>query len=197
MTARALARWVRQPLAQLDAIRDRQRLIGALMADTVTRDRLGATQLRACGDVERFVLRLARREAGLSDFLPLYRFVVAVQETAEALAQAGPDVRGTFAEPMRKTAGELAGLQALIEHCLDVGKAARSGRFLLRPSVHPPLERLAARLAEAEGEMERAVDAVAEELGVDRAKRLRIERSPIHGTCLRITKKSQAVRARG
>lgn len=195
LTARALARWVRQPLAQLPAIRDRQRLIGALMEDTVSRDRLGATQLRACGDVERVVLRLARREAGLPDFLPLYRFVVAVQETAEALAQAGPAVRGTFAEPLKKTAGELSGLQALIEHCIDVRRAARAGRFLLRPSVHPPLEQLATRLAAAEREMEAVVDAVASELGVDREKKLRVEKSPIHGTCLRITKRSQAVRA--
>ncbi len=87
MGARLLRRWVGQPLLDLEEIRERQRVVGALVREALARARLREL-LGQVADLERLINRVVTGAAGPRELASLGRSLAALPALREALTPA-------------------------------------------------------------------------------------------------------------
>ena len=88
MGARLLRRWLAQPLVDVDRIAARQDAVAAFVADGAAREGVRA-RLRAIGDLERLVGRLAHETGGPRDLAALRDIAAAVPLVAPSVSTIG------------------------------------------------------------------------------------------------------------
>ena len=201
MGKRLLARWLKQPLTDVAAIGERHDAVEALAGDATLREALRGAQLRALPDVDRLVAKLERRAASLQDLCRLYQASCALPLVVDALARhEGPHARALrerFAHPLAQAhdAEHLAKFEALLEAAVDLERVP--DEYLICASYDPALRELAARKDELAAQMSDVFDAVADRLGLERERVLKLNYSAQHGWFFRLTKKEEVgVRAK-
>ncbi|XVH32550.1 DNA mismatch repair protein MutS [Haloferacaceae archaeon DSL9] len=83
---RCLARWLRRPLVDRDAIADRHDAVDALAADSLARDEL-AELLASAYDLERLAGRISRGRANARDLRSLHATLAVVPDVREVLSE--------------------------------------------------------------------------------------------------------------
>ena len=201
MGKRLLARWLKQPLTDVAAIAERHDAVEALLGDAALREALRGAQLRALPDIDRLVAKLERRSASLQDLCRLYQASCALPLVVDALARhEGPHVaslRSRFAEPLAAAhdGDHLAKFEALLEAAVDLERVP--DEYLICSSYDPALRELAARKEALAADMSSVFDSVADRLGLERERVLKLNYSAQHGWFFRLTKKEEVtVRAK-
>ena len=139
MGARTLRRLVSEPLRDLDELRRRQRIVGALRATPELRSRLGSILL-AAGDLERLTSKIVQGSATIRDFATLRQALATAEALRGALQASGEPALQRFADDFI-SCPELAALleRALIED---------SDGPRLRPGFCPELDAMLAAVEE-------------------------------------------------
>ena len=137
MGARTLRRLLTQPLQDIEELRRRQALVGALAANSSRRSAITAA-LAPTGDLERLVGRVAQNQAGPREFLALLTALRRVPTIAADLAHLSPPATALTGLPEQVTPLDpCPDLRALIERAIapDGGGGAS-----LRPGFWPALD---------------------------------------------------------
>jgi DNA mismatch repair protein MutS len=135
MGARLLRRWLGQPLLDLDEIRERQRRVGGLVREALSRARLRES-LAHVHDLERLINRVVLSVAGPRELAGLERSLSILPALAEALVPV-PELAELAAFP------DCGDLVRLIRAALVDDPPATFGQApVIRPGFNPELDSL-------------------------------------------------------
>ncbi|KAF8073199.1 MUS1 [Scenedesmus sp. PABB004] len=203
MGRRLLKTWLKAPLVDAAAIRQRLDIVGALVGDAALREAL-RDAMRGLPDIERLTRKLEARRASLADLCQLYRASSVLPRLEEALrCHEGPAaalLSSRYAERLGEAHDDahLTKFELLLEASLDL--EAVPHEYLIAPAYDPRLQSLRAEKEEAEAEIARLAAAAAKDLGLVLDKTLKLEwhkAAHARSRCLRITQKEEkAVRAK-
>ncbi|KAG2483939.1 hypothetical protein HYH03_017259 [Edaphochlamys debaryana] len=198
MGKRRLKAWLKQPLVDLGAIRQRHDAVEALAGDGELRQRLRDQQLRGLADLERLTRKLQARKITLAELHQLYRASSRLPLVEEALrAHEGPHAAALverFADPLSEhhDAEHLQRFEELIEAALDLDRLPEE--YLIAPSYSEELAEVAKEKAELAGAIEDVALTVAKDLSLELGKSIKLDWHRAANTasrCLRITQKEE------
>lgn len=202
MGRRLLQRWLRRPSVDKLEIEFRRRLVRVLVDDSFVRGTLRDTHLKSFPDLEKLACKLRQRPivATLADLLDIYRAVARIGAIAEALLEVHIEDEGvresfarTLSEPLQRCTAQLVKLRALVEELVDTERLARRGMNAprVRPGFSDQLNLLHTDMTAMRKQMDAIADSVSTTTGLEREK-VKLERTPVHGYHLRVTKRDQS-----
>lgn len=117
---RLLARWLKQPLMNIDEIETRHLLVEAFVENSIVCQTLREDQLQVIPDINRLVKKLQRGVASLEDVVRLYQMVIRLPDLVESL-------ENIIDEKYQPTLTKIY-VDKIKESHLNFGEAARAGR---------------------------------------------------------------------
>ncbi|KAJ1971622.1 MSH2 protein, partial [Dimargaris xerosporica] len=188
--ARLLNQWIKQPLLQLDPIRERQTLVQVFVEDPEMLRVLQEDHLRAMPDLNRLAKKFQSGRAQLQDVVRVYQCVVKLPGLSTVLGSIATetDLLGKwYLGPLEQNAEHLGKLQELVETMIDLSRVDQH-EYHIKPDFDPTL-------ADLQGQMQAAMDQivveqrrVSELLHMEMDKKLKLEKSTLFGYCLRLTR---------
>jgi DNA mismatch repair protein MSH2 len=192
--SRLLHQWLRQPLRNAVAIRERQSMVRALWSSIEARQGL-TEQLGKAPDLERLALMLAKGTATLRHIVQLYSFVIRLPTLISSLTRCSAEhaaaVEARYVGPLRTCMSDLSSFEALVERGVDLEALQRWGRACISPKVDSALAHLAEQRAETMAKMESLVSAAAEELHLPAGK-IKLNEAPHLGFHFRVSRRDDA-----
>lgn len=177
MGSRLLKKWLLRPLINQEQIEHRLAMITLFYKNHAVRNELSAL-LRACGDIERVVGRIALRRAHLNDYLLLIRALSQLPDLIRATQQLEHN-----GMPVLRI--EWASLMPLYELCMAAFNDDSSQDWLIKSGYHAELDRLRTMMhasAQIVHEMECAEQVAT---GINS---LKIRYNSVHGYGIEVTK---------
>ncbi|KAH3681089.1 hypothetical protein WICPIJ_007949 [Wickerhamomyces pijperi] len=196
--SRLLHQWIKQPLLNHEDIKKRQDLVGLFMEDTQLRVSLQDDMLCSVPDLRKLMKRLSKLQvSNLEDVVRIYQFLLKVPEIIEALEMKHQEltadeplqalIKDTYITPLTEQFAPLQKLQELVETTVDLDALDRH-EYVIQPSYDPKLQQYRDRLDELKQQIETIHLSVADDLGLDAEKKLKLESHVNHGWCLRLTR---------
>ena len=180
MGARMLRSFVEQPLIDRDEILKRQRFIGTLNDNVITREEL-REYLNPIYDLERLITRITYQSANPRDLIA-FRNSLEMLPAIETLLQ---DLEGDMAEEIRNDFDSLKDLYDLLQRSiLDEPPITIREGDLIKEGYHPEVDQL--RMAKTEGKNWLA-DLGASEKEATGIKNLRIRFNKVFGYYIEVT----------
>ncbi|ORZ36654.1 muts domain V-domain-containing protein [Catenaria anguillulae PL171] len=205
--SRLLAQWLRQPLADLDAINERHAIVQELTDSADLRDGARAF-LKGVPDLPRLAKKLKRGKAGVADAVVVYQVAGNVHELVSILSQGesadhgqmdvGDDgdaeeqkirrqlLTARFVEPLQSVQEHLSAIGELVEETVDL-EAVENHQFRVLPHVDPELQTLHEQIADLESQVQPIAAKVARALGLELNKVVKVDHSSQHGFHLRVS----------
>ncbi|KAJ3096621.1 MutS-like protein [Phlyctochytrium bullatum] len=197
--ARLLAQWLRQPLMNLTEIEMRQNLVETFINDSELRQTLQEEVLKRFPDLHRMGKKFLRGNANLQDVVRLYQVVISLPRFLEVLNEHEGEYRWLVKElyvvKLEEYIDSLAKLQDLVETTIDL-EAAENHEYMIKGDFDPQLNEVRVAKQKLEKQLIPEATRVADDLGVDLEKKLKLENNSVYGWHLRLTK-SDAARIRG
>jgi len=190
---RLLQCWIKQPLIQVDAIRERLDLVDQFVQNSEARQILYEDHLRKMPDFQRLSTKFQSKKANLQDMYKVYTAVTklpALQNLLESMDDASAHVRENFTKDVAEANNDFAKYLQLVESTLDLDQV-RSGRFLIKPDFDENLGELRQEMDAIDAKIQRTFTSVGSELGLETGKVLKLEHSTIHGYFFRLTMKEE------
>ena len=131
--AKLLERWLRQPLVDEMAIKQRQDIVSALLSASVGRTQLAEGPLRSIPDIEIIIAKMQGKRAGLKEIVAMYSFATALPKilsicesiSGEATEEARDNMTA-FQEriitPLQAVCSKMDKYQKLVEHVVDLNR---------------------------------------------------------------------------
>jgi len=191
--SRLLQTWIKQPLIQVDAIKERLDLVENFVENSEVRQIMYEDHLRKMPDFQRLSTRFQSKKASLQDMYKVYVAVGKLGGLNEALKQFGPDsnlVGENFTKDIGEAINDFDKFLQLVESTLDL-EQIRNGQFLIKPEFDESLAELRQELDAVENKVQKNLNFCASELGVEAGKVLKLEHSSIHGYYFRLTMKDE------
>lgn len=209
---RLLSQWLKQPLTDLQAILDRQDLLGHFISDTNLRVFVSQEWLSQVPDVKRLLKKIAngiKRVTGnenkkLEDVVRLYQLVTILPDLINMLQMAVDDCKDEhvrdllkeyWLDPVTKDHASLLKYQELVETTVDLSPLESSSSydllhkdFNIRPEFDESLIVINNNLQATSDKIKRAHEEVADDLNIDIEKKLKLEKHQQHGWCFRVTR---------
>lgn len=195
--SRLLHQWIKQPLLDHSQIKQRQDLVELFMEDTQLRVSLQDDLLNSIPDLRKLMKRLTKLQvSNLEDVVRIYQFLLKVPEIIDALIMKNDELQDehlkqllqeTYITPLNDQFTPLQKLQELVETTVDL-EALDRHEYVIQPSYDPKLQQYRERLDELKQQIESIHLTVAEDLGLDAEKKLKLESHVNHGWCLRLTR---------
>ncbi|KAJ1994198.1 MSH2 protein [Dimargaris cristalligena] len=188
--SRLLRQWLKQPLMNLDQIRERQSLVGQFVDDTELLQTLHNDYLRSVPDLNRIAKKFQKNKAQLQDIVRVYQVVIKLPDLQESLQGATecPDlINKHYLTPLADCIGNLTKLQELVETMIDLTKVDYH-QYQIKADFDPTLGELEVQMNEAYRQMMREQARVSDDLQMELDKRLKLEKNPIYGYCFRLTR---------
>lgn len=203
---RLLHQWIKQPLVNVTEIQARHDLLQMLFEDTQMRTTLQDDLLPSIPDVRRLNKKLLKKNSGnLEDVVRIYQFLLKVPDIIEVLEGKQNEleseelkllVETTWTAQIRDLFAPLTKLQELVETTVDLDALDRH-EFVIKPEYDDDLQAFRARLDEIEEEIRSIHQSVADDLGLDAEKKLKLELHSNHGWCMRLTRtEERAIRGK-
>ena len=189
--ARLLERWLRQPLLDHVEIAKRQDIVELLLKSGMIRCQLVDGPLKGIPDLDRLVLKMAGKKAGLKEIVALWSFSTVlpkITRLCQELVDNGGGVlvdsfREKILEPLDSLTAQFETYQRLVEHVVDLRRLPD----LVVDSQHDPeLSELAKEIQELETSAEEILD-VARSTWASSAD-IKLERHSMYGFVLRSTR---------
>ncbi|SGZ56245.1 CIC11C00000004759 [Sungouiella intermedia] len=209
---RLLSQWLKQPLTDLQAILDRQALVGHFISDTSLRVFVSQEWLSQVPDVKRLLKKISngvKRASGnenkkLEDVVRLYQLVTILPELMNMLQMSVEDCKDThiqsllkeyWLEPVSKDHTSLLKYQELVETTIDLSPLDSLSSydllhkdFNIRPEFDESLIVINNNLQSTSDKIKKTHQEVADDLNIDIEKKLKLEKHQIHGWCFRVTR---------
>lgn len=212
MGSRELSTWLKQPLTNHAKICDRHLLVQLLMDDSLLRVALRDT-LDKIPDVKRILKKMTLAvsrplvdnkvlESVVSLYLIVHTLLPALvsalsDQTSQELK---PMIEKYWLQPISKSLENLAKFHELVETTIDLsplhsstGSALIFTDFNIKTEFDESLVEIKQRLESSFGDIQQIHQDVADDLNMEKDKKLKLERHAQHGWCFRVTRVDSAV----
>jgi DNA mismatch repair protein MSH2 len=188
-----LTQWIRQPLLSIEEIKARADVVEALVVNSVQRQSLRDIVLRGIPDVSRVARRLIKGKANLQDLVLLYTAVAKIHpiyEQLEGIANESMEV--LILGPLRELSQSLSKYAELIETTVDFAALSRH-EYIVRADFAESLTDIHTQREAILDSIEVEYDRVVRKLGLEKGKKIKLERNTTYGHFFRISRLDGAV----
>ncbi|KAJ1673298.1 MSH2 protein, partial [Spiromyces aspiralis] len=165
-------------------------MVQVFFDDMGLRESVRNVHLRLIPDLRRISKRFKSGKASLQDAVRIYQFIVKLPGLAEILEAAtiGSDlICKNFITPIKESMQSLSKLQDLVETTIDLELVDRH-EYVIKPEFDSSLRELMNGMEAAMKEMIDEQTRVADALGLEVDKKLKLEKNGVFGYCLRLTR---------
>ena len=198
--ARAMRRWLRQPLLSRVDLEERYDLVDAFIKGYETRSLLRDEVLpRLGGDLDKLGRAFAAKKATLKEVVLLYYFVLGLPKLLNTLrkheSEASAEeaaialIKRRFTGPVEGVYTNFTNLVRLVHAAVDL-EAAGLHEYKLQPHFSPKLAEIHSQQEEVREAIETHHKKLMKTLGMDE-QTLRLELDAKYGYCLRLTRKDE------
>ncbi|KFH66052.1 DNA mismatch repair protein MSH2 [Podila verticillata NRRL 6337] len=191
---RMLGQWLKQPLMDITAIEKRQVMVEAFTLDAELRQNLQESHLKKVPDLHRLAKRFQRGVASLQDVVRAYQVVIQLPGLVSALAacETGSSehtemLNNEFTTPLDEYSTNLQKLQELVETTIDLDAVDRH-EYMIKPDFDQNLKVLRSKMENVKFAMESEHDRVADELNMEKEKKLKMEEHQVYGWSFRLSR---------
>ncbi|KAH3667881.1 hypothetical protein WICMUC_005159 [Wickerhamomyces mucosus] len=195
--SRLLNQWLKQPLVHIEEIESRQSLVEIMINDTQLRTTLQDELLVSIPDIRKLNKKLLKNTySNLEDVVRIYQFLIKIPDIIEVLENKYNEIEDedikllielTWLGPLKELFTPLTKLQELVETTVDLESLDRH-QFIIKPDYDEKLQEYRIKLDDLKYTIENIHQEIADELGLDAEKKLKLENHQIHGWCLRLTR---------
>ncbi|ORY51832.1 DNA mismatch repair protein [Rhizoclosmatium globosum] len=197
--ARLLAQWLKQPLMNLTEIETRQNLVESFAQDTEFRQSIQDECLKKFPDLHRIGKKFIRGKANLQDVLRVYQVVIMLPALLETLNNHEGEYRWLleemYTEKLKEYSTGLQRFQEMVETTIDIA-AAENHEYIIKADFDEQLQVTKVAKDRLEKQLVPEAERVADDLGVEYEKKLKLEQHSQYGWHLRLTK-ADAAKIRG
>lgn len=203
--SRMLSQWLKQPLLDVEAIKRRHLLVGLFVDEPASRSDIQDV-LKHVPDIVRLGRKLTQAKSKLDDLIRLYQLVVhlpgLVDSLQNAYDSAPPDVAQILEDSWKSQlavhSSALGKLQDLVEttvdlESLDMATSMSGSSVQINAGFSEALTELSGKLDQVREQLSREHGKVADDLGMEMDKKLKLENHHVHGWCFRLTRTDSAV----
>lgn len=185
--SRLLGQWIRQPLKDVTLINQRLDIQEALVGDPVLARQLQDC-LKGCSDLQRAGKRLFNNRARLQDLLCFHQVIQRSKQLLLVLSNsASLIVKSTFETPLSQILSNLTPFEAMIEASVDM-EAVERHEYLVKADFDATLQAIAHQKDQLLGDMNLEFQQLSIKCGLERFKKLKMERSPVYGHHFRVSR---------
>nr|WJN24902.1 MSH2 [Tranzscheliella williamsii] len=191
---RLLAQWLKQPLINVHAIEQRQKLVEIFVRDNTSRQLVQTDYLKLMPDMHRISKRFQKGVATLEDVVRVYQAVLRLAGLIQTLADTDTPsdahatlVEKTYLEPLRTYDTALVKYTELVETTLDLNELA-GHNFVIKPDFDEGLKQIKEALDDTRDKLDEQHRLAGKELRMDIEKKLHLENHHVYGYCLRVTR---------
>ncbi|CAO3586126.1 unnamed protein product [Absidia cylindrospora] len=197
--SRLLAQWLKQPLLNVDTIKQRQDLVHMFFRDTELRQTLQESQLKNIPDLHRLAKRFQRGIANLQDVVRIYQMIIRLPAVTQILEANEPDtqemaelMQQVFTLPLKDHYQTLRALEEMVESTIDL-EAVADHEFIINADIDPVLKDLQGKLEQCKQQMSVEHSRVGGRLNLDTEKKLKLEKHSTFGNCFRVSRTEASV----
>ena len=137
---RLLNQWLKQPLRNLDMIRERQDIVETFVENQEVRLSLHKEHLTSIPDVLMLNNKLSRKRAGLQDVFKIYQIILRLPEILRLLdTMKNPVVKSVLIERISDILQDLKTYEDMVDEVLDL-KSVEKGEYLIKSSFDAKLK---------------------------------------------------------
>ena len=191
---RLLGQWLKQPLVNVHAIKQRQDLVELFVTDNHTRQLIQQDYLKLMPDMHRISKRFQKGVATLEDVVRVYQAVLRLPKLIELLSDMDTPsethsqlLESTYIEPLKLHDAALAKFNELVEATIDLNELAQHN-FVIKPDFDDNLRQIKEALDETRDKLDDQHRLAGKELRMDTEKKLHLENHHVYGYCLRVTR---------
>ncbi|KAH8551569.1 muts domain V-domain-containing protein [Umbelopsis sp. PMI_123] len=191
--SRLLGQWLKQPLLDIDNIRERQDLVQIFAEDTEIRQSVQEDHLKNVPDMHRLAKRFQRGFASLQDAVRIYQVIIKLPGLQACLeGYTGDDdfkslIDRVYISKLKEHAKDLEKLQEMVETTIDL-EAIADHEFIIKADFDEDLLDLRQQINDARARMDKEHLKLADKLRLDADKKLKLEKHNIYGYCFRISR---------
>ncbi|KAB0801844.1 hypothetical protein PPYR_04030 [Photinus pyralis] len=192
---RLLAKWVKQPLRDINVINERLEVVETLLQNSELRHMLHSNCLTRTPDLLLWSKKLTNCKASLQDCYRVYQTVGNVPSIVNVLRKAeNTCIKSILIDPICDVLLDMERYQSMIEETLDLNLVDR-GEYFVVASFNDQLQELTNKKTKIEEKMQKVLRSAASELGFEAGKSIKLECTEQHGYFFRVTlKEEQALR---
>ncbi|CAO3669338.1 unnamed protein product [Umbelopsis vinacea] len=196
--SRLLGQWLKQPLLDIQQIRERQDLVQVFTEDTELRQSVQEDHLKSVPDMHRLAKRFQRGFASLQDVVRVYQVIIklpglqACLESYSGEEQFNVLVDQVYVSKLKEYAVSLEKLQEMVETTIDLDAVAEH-EFIIKADFDEDLQELRQQVNSTRERMDKEHLKLADRLNLDADKKLKLEKHNIYGYCFRISRADSGV----
>ncbi|KAJ1018408.1 hypothetical protein NDA18_006562 [Ustilago nuda] len=191
---RLLGQWLKQPLVNVHAIKERQNLVEIFVNDNNTRELLQLDYLKLMPDMHRISKRFQKGVATLEDVVRVYQAVLRLSGLIQMLVDMETPsdahqqlLETTYIEPLKQHDAALAKYAELVEATIDLNELTHHN-FVIKPDFDDDLRQIKEALDDTRDKLDEQHRLAGKELKMDTEKKLHLENHHVYGYCLRVTR---------
>lgn len=191
---RLLGQWLKQPLVNVHAIKQRQDLVELFVRDNNTRELIQLDYLKLMPDMHRISKRFQKGVATLEDVVRVYQAVLRLSGLYQLLADMETPsedhrqlLESTYIEPLKLHDAALAKYAELVEATIDLNELTHHN-FVIKPDFDDNLRQIKEALDDTRDKLDEQHRLAGKELKMDTEKKLHLENHHVYGYCLRVTR---------
>lgn len=186
---RLLNQWLKQPLRNIDLIRERQDVVECFVVNQEVRSSFHKEHLSSIPDVLMLSNKLSRKRANLQDVFKIYQVILRLPEMLETLKSMNNSVvTSALYQPFTDILTDLSNYESMVEEVLDL-KAVERGEYLIKASFDDQLNNIKIKMDSVEAKIRKEAKISARTLGLDEGTSLKLDYVSHLGYHFRTTKK--------
>lgn len=184
-----LSQWIRQPLLKINEINERQEIVQLLVDESIQRQTIRDTILRGIPDLSRVGRKLIKGRATLQDLVLLYLALGKIAPIHEQLSsmQKSVALESLLLTPLRYLSDTLTKYAELIESTVDF-EALNRHEYIVRADFDATLTGIHQHKESILDQIDREFDRVARVLGLEKGKKVKLEKNSTYGYFCRISR---------
>lgn len=183
--SRLLAQWLKQPLMDLESIKQRHDLVEEFINNPVLRSRIQEDLMHVVPDLGKIQRKFHTQKAKLEDVVRIYHLAIRLPEFIEELSAAEHEgLKAAYVSPLSTAQNDLIKLVELVETTIDLAALERH-EYAVKADFDDHLVELKEQRSTTYAEMEKEFERVSSLLGTDKIK---LEDNPTLGWSLRLTR---------
>ncbi|XP_063702995.1 DNA mismatch repair protein spellchecker 1 [Culicoides brevitarsis] len=163
---RLLLQWLKQPLRDLNAIKDRHDIVECFVNDPVSCQDIRESILKYIPDVMMLVTKLLRKKANLEDVYKLYVVATRIPSLLQILKDlSNSTINSILYEPLKDVKNDLSGFKQMVLQILDMD-GIDEGRYNIKAEFDPELKSMKEKMEAIENKMRRLLSKAMDDLGL-------------------------------
>lgn len=188
---RLMNQWLKQPLRNLEMIRERQDIIESFVENQEVRSSLHKEHLNNIPDVLMLNNKLSRKRAGLQDVFKIYQIILRLPEIIRLLKEVNNAiVESVLVERFSDILHDLKNYEEMVDEVLDL-KAVEKGEYLIKSSFDAKLKGVKDEMDSIEAQMRKEMKKSVQIAGLDEGGSFKLDYVSHIGFHFRSTRKEE------